>query len=91
MQIFSICKNACYILNFVSQLKLHQLRNISNFKLAFPASSKIYFIVLAVLVLLLCLIKEGNLFFAPSGRKLHDSCSHFGTRLGSLPLKLFGG
>lgn len=31
-----------------------------NFKLLFPAYNKIYLILLAVLVLLLCLIKEGN-------------------------------
>ena len=35
---------------------------IPNFKLAFPAYNKIYFFVSAVIVLLLCIIKEGNFF-----------------------------
>ena len=63
MQIFSIPKNACLISNFDMSAKIgpNSHCNITNFKLAFPTYYKIYFIVSAVLVLLLCFIKEGNL------------------------------
>ena len=68
MQIFSIPKNACLISNFISlyivKIASNSHYNTSNFKLAFPACRKIYFIVLAVLVLLLCLVKESNFFCA---------------------------
>ena len=64
MQIFSISKNACLISNFDMSAKIgpNSHCNITNFKLAFPTYYKICFIVSAVLVLLLCFIKEGNFF-----------------------------
>ena len=64
MQIFSIPKNACLISNFDMSAKIgpNSHCNITNFKLAFPTYYNICFIVSAVLVLLLCFIKEGNFF-----------------------------
>ena len=64
MQTFSISKNACLTWHFDISVKiaLNSYYNISNFKLAFPAHSKICFNKLAGLVLLLCFIKEGNFF-----------------------------
>ena len=63
MQIFSIPKNACLISNFDMSAKIgpNSHCNITNFKLAFPTYYKIYFVVSAVFVLLLCFVKEGNL------------------------------
>ena len=58
--LISIPKNACLVSNFDISVKIapNSQCNITNFKLAFPAYNKIYFIVSAVLVLLLCFIKE---------------------------------
>ena len=60
VQIFCIPKNACLISNFDILVKIapNSHCNITNFKLAFPAYNKIYFVVSAVLVLLHCKFKR---------------------------------